>query len=60
LIQGFDARERVIEFIDGRAVRFEVVQPFCPFIMDKARALPAAVDHPIDCGHFQIEERPRL
>src|SRR6266508_2148806 len=28
--------------------------------MDKARAFPAAVDHPIDCGHLQIEEGSRL
>src|SRR5262249_34088813 len=40
LIQGFDVRKRVIEFIDGCAVRFEVVQPLCPFVLDKARALP--------------------
>src|SRR5262245_60748498 len=56
LIQGFDVRERVIEFIDGYAVRFELVQPLRPFVMDKARALPATSDHPIDCGHLQIEE----
>src|SRR5215831_19174768 len=46
LIQGFDVRERVIEFIECRATRFEVVQPLRPFIMDKACALSATSDHP--------------
>src|SRR5262245_13123906 len=52
LIQGFDVRERVIEFIDGCAVRLQVIQPLRPFVMDKARAFPATADHPIDCGHL--------
>src|SRR5262249_29747709 len=60
LIQGFDVRERIIEFIDGCAVRFEVVQPLCPFVMDKARALSATADHPTDGCYLQIEERLRL
>src|SRR5215470_19469597 len=58
LIQGFDVRERVIEFIECRAARFEVVQPLRPFIMDKACALSATSDHPIDLGNLQIKDRP--
>jgi hypothetical protein len=36
LIQGFDLPESFVEFIDSRAVRFEVVQPLCPVIMDQS------------------------
>jgi hypothetical protein len=56
LIEGFDIPEGVIEFINCRAVRLQVVQPFCPFIMDQACALPATSDQPFGLGHFQIEE----
>ncbi|MBO0862389.1 MAG: hypothetical protein J2P21_28600 [Chloracidobacterium sp.] len=59
LIQRFDIGERVIEIIKRRAARFEVVQPLCPVIMDKACALPATSDHPIDFGNLLIEERSR-
>jgi len=35
-----------VHFIERRAARFEVVQPLCPFIMDKAYAFSATSDHP--------------
>jgi hypothetical protein len=50
LVQGFDMPEGVVEFLDGRAVRLQVVQPLCPVIVDQARALPVTTDHPLDLG----------
>src|SRR5215475_7150328 len=59
LIQGFNLRERVIEFFEARPVRFKIVQPLCPFIAEKAGALSATADQPLNFGHLQIEERTR-
>jgi hypothetical protein len=36
LVQGFDMPEGVVEFLDGRAVRLQVVQPLRPLIMSQA------------------------
>jgi hypothetical protein len=60
LIQGFDMPEGVVEFLDGRAVRLQVVRPLSLVIVDQACALPATTDHPLDLGHLPIEERPWL
>src|SRR5262245_33736574 len=60
LVQGFDMPEGVVEFLDGRAVRLQVVQTLCPFIMEQTCALSASSNHPLDRSHLPIEERPWL
>jgi hypothetical protein len=57
----FNARPKVdVEFFGGRAFRLRVVQPLRPSIMDKACALWATSDHPLNRIHLPIEWRSRL
>src|SRR5262249_29358666 len=49
--------EGVVEFFDGRAARFEVVQKLRPLIVDQSCVLPATSDHPLDRGHLPVKQR---
>src|SRR5262249_27373291 len=57
LLQGFEMPEGGVEFCDGRAARFEVVQKLRPLIVDQSCVLPATSDHPLDRGHLPVKQR---